>query len=249
MTPNDMIKLALLQDKDREIIALERRLVELPESTAKIRRDFAARTAAFEETKAHYKKLLITRKELEGDLAACEKLIGKHQAELNAVKSNEAFKALLAEIATAKNKKSEIETAILQCLDDIDAEAKKQEPLAQEHKLDEERTKNTLELMTSETGTHQNHIDALKTERDLFSRTIDPALADKDEKIRARRDGIGLAKALQKNSGTIFCSECNIALMPYQTVALQKPDALIICDNCQRIILPFVKEPASETQD
>src|SRR5207244_10281573 len=67
------------------------------------------------------KQVTLARKAKELEVADKEAAIKKHQNELNAVKSNEAFKALMHEIDRAKAEKNQIEDAILQLMEEAEA--------------------------------------------------------------------------------------------------------------------------------
>lgn len=234
--PAELEKFIELQYQDKRLAAALARVDELPQDIAAAEREFKARELVFESKKTHYKKLLITRKELEGELTAKEKLIDKHQFELNMVKSNDAFKALLSEIEKAKAEKNDIENTILKCLDDIDAEEKIQQPIKLDHTEDAEQTKKTIAALKAESEKLAALIDGLKAARGLHARTItDSGLLAKYENLLIRRGGIALSPAKRKPGGMI-CSLCNMALLPHQVSELSSGNSSVFCESCQRIL-------------
>src|ERR1019366_6536341 len=65
-------------------------------------------------------QLQLAKKQKDLDLDAQEASIRKHSTELNAVKTNEAYRALMGEIEKAKLGKSALEDQILQIMEQID---------------------------------------------------------------------------------------------------------------------------------
>lgn len=239
----ELEKFIELQAQDKQIARVCARETEIPKDIALLEKEFKARSEVFEGKKARYKKLLLTRKELEGELAAAEKLIDKHQYEQNLVKSNEAFKALATEIDLLKTKKSDIETRILECLDSIDAEAKVQEPIRLDHEEDAALTKKAIAALNAEAEKLGKLLDGLKTARELFSRTIaDTALLEKYNNILRRRDGVALSLAKRKPGGMI-CSQCNMTLLPHQVNEILSGEKPVFCESCSRILYAVREEP------
>ena len=81
------------------------------------------------------------KKTKELDVAAKEEAAKKHGGELNQVKTNEAFKALQHEIERAKADASDIETQILEIMDQLDASRKAEKAAAAVLKVSEERSR------------------------------------------------------------------------------------------------------------
>ncbi|MDD4003580.1 MAG: hypothetical protein PHW69_00045 [Elusimicrobiaceae bacterium] len=240
----ELDKFIELQAQDRRIARTLERFVEIPRDIAALETEFRQRTAIFESKKARYKKLLVTRKELEGELAAAEKLIEKHQQELNLIKSNDAFKALLSEIELQKTKKSDIETAVLQCLESIEAEEKIQEPIRLDHEEDAEQTKKAIAALAAEKDNLSKLTDGLKTARELFARTItDRALFEKYENLLKRRDGIALSLAKRRPNGVMICTQCNMTLLPHQANEVESGEKPVFCESCTRILYAVRAEP------
>lgn len=239
----ELEKFIELQAQDKQIARVLLRLAEIPKDIAVLEKEFKARAEVFEGKKARYKKLLLTRKELEGELTAAEKLLEKHQYEQNLVKSNEAFKALASEIELQKTKKDGIETRILEYLDSIDAEAKVQEPIRLDHEEDTELTKKAIAALKAEAEKLARLLDGLKMARELFSRTIaDAALLEKYNHILLRRDGVALALAKRKPGGMV-CSQCNMTLLPHQINELQSGEKPVFCESCSRILYALREKP------
>src|SRR5438309_523011 len=117
----DTIKSLLsLQERDLELDRLRGELAAIPGKIARLNADIQAAKTALEDAKKEMTQLLLTKKQKELDLETQEGAIRKHSTELNAVKSNDAYRALLGEIEKAKTDKSALEDQILQVMEQID---------------------------------------------------------------------------------------------------------------------------------
>ncbi len=194
--------------------------------------------------------LQVTKKDKEIELTGKEELLKKHHTTLNQIKSNDAFKALLTEIETIKKDKDDIETGILQAMDEIDQALKKQRQISLELKDLEEKTRKDIAGLEEKKSRLETELSSLESDRAAFSSNIDPDTFSRYEYIRTQKKGLAVTsvkKRTSKEGGGASCGGCNIALTPQCLVDLKKKDVIIICDNCQRII--FSREPAENKSD
>src|SRR4051812_15611802 len=99
-------QLLSLQERDIELDKLTADLVAIPKEIAAIHKQMADEKAALEASKKDLSHATTMRKEKEGALAAKEELVRKHAGELNSIKSNDAYRAMMGEIEKAKQEKS-----------------------------------------------------------------------------------------------------------------------------------------------
>src|SRR5882724_947804 len=122
---NDTIKTLLsLQDRDLELDKLRAEQAAIPGRIAKVEGEIAGAKKALEDAKKEMMDLQLAKKQRELDLDAQETAVRKHSTELNAVKTNEAYRALLGEIDKAKEEKSKLEDQILQIMEQSDQTTK-----------------------------------------------------------------------------------------------------------------------------
>src|SRR6266403_5228479 len=121
----DMIKSLLsLQERDLELDRWRAELLAIPAKISGLKSDIQAAKTALEDAKKDMMQLQLTKKQKELDLDAQEAAIRKHSTELNAVKTNDAYRALLGEIEKAKEEKSRLEDQILQIMEQSDQAAR-----------------------------------------------------------------------------------------------------------------------------
>jgi predicted nucleic acid-binding Zn-ribbon protein len=231
ISKDDLGKLILVQSVDREADALRKRLAQIPEDVAAIRADTEAGKAAMEAAKKKSQELAMKRKEKELEMAQKEAAIKKHQGELNAVKSNDAFKALLKEIEEAKKGVSECETEVLTLMDEGDAASRAEKAAAADFKSFEAKQGELVKSLEARKAELEAQLAGVEGRRKDLMAAVPAELSDRYDKTRVRRNGVGLSK-LEGN----LCTECRVSLPPQVVVNVKKGHTLEMCTSCQRIL-------------
>src|SRR5258706_11161701 len=121
LSMKDTIKsLLALQERDLDLDRLRAELAAIPATIVKLKADIQAAKTALEDAKKDMTQIQLAKKQKELDLDTQESAIRKHSTELNAVKSNDAYRALMGEIEKAKQEKSGLEDQILQLMEQSD---------------------------------------------------------------------------------------------------------------------------------
>src|SRR3989339_744983 len=108
-----LIKLIELQDIDSKIDEANNNIEKINNEINFLRETLVKEKEQIESAKKDITSSNILKKEKEVEIASIEGNIKKHNMELNAVKTNDAYKALLTEIETGKNEKLKIEDDLL----------------------------------------------------------------------------------------------------------------------------------------
>ncbi|MDE2236320.1 MAG: hypothetical protein KGK30_00370, partial [Elusimicrobia bacterium] len=206
-------------------------LDQIPQMIERLRAGLEAEKAKGSAAKGRIVALEKQKKEKELELAKHEEEARKHSAQLNQVKTNDAFKALQQEIGFAKQHAGDIETEILQLMESLD-EARKQDKTVQAE-LGVEAKKFEAEIAGHQKrlAERQAAFDAAKAVRDEAAAPIPPDVLRVYDHIRGR----GKPDAVVPIDNSM-CSACRISLAPVVIVEATKLKALVICESCQRIL-------------
>jgi len=234
-----LTQLMELQKKDSGADMLRAKLKTIPAAEQELADELETAKTELNGHREQHKKLAVKHKDLERQLKECEELIRKHQSELNQVKANDAFKALLCEIEEGKKRAGELETEILATLDALDASSIKEKALAADFKITEDKAKARTDALNVEKQGWASALADAEKERDAFAAGLDAELLEKYEHIRKQRNGIAVC-IIKEHGGAGACGGCNMALRPQALLSARKKNALTQCDNCQRIL--FVSE-------
>ncbi|MFC1679834.1 zinc ribbon domain-containing protein [Elusimicrobiota bacterium] len=227
-----MASLLLLQEQDRRVDELKRGLDKIPPRIEAIKAEIENEQARLNELHEKAKRVQVERKEKESGLAQNEEAIRKHQGELNQIKTNEAFKALLKEIDGEKAAVGELETEILTLMDEGDALLKEEQALKGELKEFEADKNQEVQSLEDRQGGLENDFKAATAKRAELAGAIPEELGSLYEATRARRNGVGLAQVKQGD----ICAECNMKLTPQSLINIKKGTRVELCGSCQRIL-------------
>ncbi len=223
--------LIALQERDKILDALRADMAAVPEEIAGLRGRIEAEKSRAASAKAKTVDLEKKKKEKELELAQKEESAQKHARDLNAVKTNEAFKALQAEIDKAKAEAGEIETKILEVMEQIDAARREEKALAGDIVAVEKGLVGQISQAEAKLAEIRGRFDAAQAQRNESASAADANAVKLYEQIRGR----GKLDAVVPTDGG-HCGACRIALAPQVIVDLTRASQVVTCENCQRIL-------------
>jgi len=221
-----------LQDYDIKIAKIKAEIESAPVIIDEKKQDLENKKSETEATKRNFVSLSSLKKEKEALLDSKEKAIAKHSMELNSVKANDAYKALLLEIEKAKADKSVIEDEILGLMEKIDAESAAVKKAESEFKEFERKINSEIAEISASAKKHEEEIVNIEKERENYKQKVNPRILDQYERVREGRDGQGIV-VIDGDS----CGGCTMVLRPQLINQAQKCTELVFCDNCSRILL------------
>ncbi|MCL2334490.1 MAG: C4-type zinc ribbon domain-containing protein [Endomicrobia bacterium] len=228
----DLELLYELQGYDTKIAKLKEMIERSPEIIAEKQKEFDGAKAVADEAKKKFLELNVLKKEKEALLDSKEKAIGKYSMELNSVKSNDAYKAMLLEIEKAKADKSVTEDQILELMEKIDAESSAVKSAENDFKTFEQKSKSEISELEASAKKYEEEIKGIEAEREQYKTKVNPKILEQYERLREGRDGQGICIVDGES-----CGGCGMVLRPQLINEAQKCRELVFCDNCSRILL------------
>ncbi len=229
--------LADLQKMDTAIDALRAKAQKIPREIKAVEAAFAGRKAEMLGAREAFLSLQSRKKDLELKIAEAEERIRKHQLQLNQVKNNDAFKALLAEIDGDKAAKDALETEVLTLLDEIDRASVQDRALQAEVRKAEEEKNAGVSALEAAAAENAAALAGAEKERAAAAAAISPGLLEKYEAIRAARAGLAVAAVREDPAtGKLSCGGCHMGLTPQKAVDVRKPDSFAVCPECGRLM-------------
>ena len=226
-----------LQKKDTALAALAARVAEVPAKVAALRKAFEAKKLEMNAARAAFLGLQAKKKGIELNIAAAEDGVRKHQRELNLIKDNNAFKALLSEIENDKKMKDELETQELVLLEEIDQASAQDKVVQAEVKAAEGALNSEIAALEAEGHKVAHDLELAAAGRAAAVAAITPELVEKYESIRSGRGGLALAPAHEDTTnGKLSCGGCHMSMTPQKMLDLKKHDTLTVCGDCRRLM-------------
>ncbi len=230
-------ELIKLQDVDKEIFKLEKKLKTFPKLISQIDEKIKQSIAIVENAKLKLTENQKNRDKLELDVKDYKEKIKDKKKDLNTIKTNKEYAAMLSEIEYLEKKKEEAEEKVIESLletDEIQKDIKKAEKEREEIKTKYEKEK---EKIANEQKEVENKLKSVREKREKIVSLIDEEYLKLYVNLGKNKGGIPLSKV--KNG---FCSECYMKIRPQILVEIKKSDKIITCENCGRILYIEIEE-------
>jgi predicted nucleic acid-binding Zn-ribbon protein len=225
-------RLWALQDLDEQAAGVRAILARFPEQRRELEHRIVEARQRLEQAKARGVESQKQRREFEREASALVDQERRFQQQLPAIKKNEEYTALLHEIEGVRRKRSEIETRVLERMEEEEHEQRERPALEQALESAEveaaERAKVIDALETSEQG----KLGVLEARRDAHVRELAAATRARYERVHASRDGravVGILKGA--------CGGCYRTLPPAVLQEARRRDRMMSCEGCGRIIV------------
>jgi predicted nucleic acid-binding Zn-ribbon protein len=227
-----------LQEVESKIAAVESRLSALPQQIQRLDERLRAAQALVDTAKSRISDLQKTYRDLEADAGAVQGRIAKSNDKLHSVKTNKEYQSSLKEIDDLKQRQSEMEDRMLECLEEMDAANAE---ISQTQKSCEQfsvSVANEKEALRQASEIDRAEMERLNQERDRLLGVVDPSFYKKYASLKQLTGST--AVALVKN-GT--CLGCHLNIPPQLFNELQRMDKLQFCPHCHRMVYPKATPP------
>ena len=231
LTKEALQALVALQQKDKHLDAIQHEIDAVPPRIAALKADLENEKRHINEAKARILELEKKKKSKELDVAAQIEAARKHSGQLNDLKSNDAYKAMQVEIDKEKAKADDIETEILQIMEEIDKARAEEKAATVEFKKTEEFSKKDLEKLEAELSHAKGRFETSKAERDAVAAAVAPSEMKVYNHIRGRGKPDAVVPVANGH-----CGSCQITLTPGLILEVAKLKNLVTCESCQRIL-------------
>ena len=236
---NDQLKQVIaLQDRDLELDKLRAEAAAIPAKMNELKKQIQDLKSSLENSKRELTQLQLAKKQKDLDLDAQETAIRKHSTDLNAVKSNDAYRTLLGEIDKAKKEKSALEDQILQIMEQIDAASRT-------WKERESTAKNSEGDLLRQIGDWENKQKALEAEvaekqsaRDESVAGISKSIGEQYKRLRDNKRGAVIVPIRHEQ-----CSGCHMRVSQNLINESRRGLKVMFCESCARIV--YLEEAAT----
>jgi hypothetical protein len=234
-------RLIRLQNVDGEINTVSSLLEAIPSRLESFESDAKAAAEGVARAKANLAANQKKRRDLEGEVKAVKEQASKFKRQLNDVKTNKEYTALLKEIEEAQHKTERIEEDILNEMivaDDIEKEIKAANA---KKAADEARIQAEKQAVLAEKAKYEERRAALEKEREAILPEIPPEQLRLYDRIAKRMKGIALSPIKDDD----FCSLCQMRVRPQMLNELMEMKQVILCEACGRIL--YLPHPPAAT--
>lgn len=224
-------KLLILQERDRELAALEAELESLPPRRAARRAKAEQAHARAEAARQLSMQIEGQRRQLEIEVEGLQTQIERFLNQQMQTRKNEEYQALSREIENAKQKIVQLEDQQLELMEQGEkAQAALQEALAEAARIQAEVDKDLAALQQRETRL-QEEFQRLRETRANLAGQVEPSLLQRYERLRHSKGGrvvVGIERGI--------CGGCHVKLQAHLVLACRTDQQVVTCSNCSRIL-------------
>ena len=228
-----------LQKTDNEIASLRAHLDAAPKRIRENEAKLNGARSGVTSAKESLALLVTSRKKTEFEASEWRERVKKFRSQTSAVKTNEAYKALLHEIANAEAEIAKLEDVQLEQMMRVE-EAEAQLKSAETALRDSEQsvTAERKEIENRARDVNRKMLADIAA-RDKMAVQIPEEALNLYARAGKRHHGVALAEAVGEQ-----CRGCGMRLLPhlYQQVYQAQDHDLHTCENCGRIL--YAAEPA-----
>ncbi len=179
------------------------------------------------------KSLALAKRAAEKDAESVGDQERKFQTQLTQVKKNDEYAALLNEIAAAQRRRSELETVVLEKMDEEGRAAAASLAAKDGLAAAEKETATVRAAIAADEAVLKTEEDGLIARREGALGQLPPALKSRYEKLLVARRG----RAVSELSGDV-CTACGAHMPPQKAIAVRRGESVVECPDCGRILVP-----------
>jgi len=222
-----------LQRLDQIIASLRADLEGLPKRMREADAKLNGARAAVAAAKDAHTHALTERRKLELDVEQWKERAKKYRAQSSSVKTNEAYKALQHEIASAEAEVSKGEDQVLEkmmAVEEVERRVKRAEAELKEAEHAVAADKKQIE---TQYGEEKKKLDAATGERGEIAKKVPEDLLELYARIAKKNPGSAMAEARGEQ-----CRACGMRVLPHtlQLLRSETDEEVFRCETCGRIL-------------
>lgn len=221
-----------LQELDSFIDDLSRKMDHVPRKLSVYKQHLDDAMEAVTSEKAVIQEHELEKRRIEHQIEELDEHIIRFQNQLNGVKTNEEYRALLNQIDRSNEKKRRFEDDLLNIMEQIEEDESSLKKVENDLRTAEteykEREKEATELLEK---LEEGITEKTRVRHSIFDR-LTPILQKRYTRIRENTNGIAVATV----EGEV-CSGCHGAIPPQRINEIRRSDQTYSCQHCGRILL------------
>lgn len=241
-----MKTLLQLQQLDQHVAQCQAREVEIPKQKNKFDHQRTQLAKELEEREKQCQDLLLEQKDCEGNIEVCNAQIIKYNEQLNGVKKNEEYQALLHEIDLQKKLIATKEERIITILVELDEGNAKLEEDNKRIKGEQDEIDSQCKIIDEELDEAVKHRKELELQRVPLEEQVAPALLKRYNRVKKGiRSGASVVPLKDE-----VCGGCHMHLLAQVVNEILAGNKIHSCQHCGRLLYhpPNIEESSDQEQ-
>jgi len=231
--------LLALQEIDLRIAALENRNGEIPRRRSEVSREITALETERSALADSVERGRLDRRALETDLEAQQDRRARYETQLNEVKTNVAYSALLTEIQTAKRTIGDLEGQILDLMTVREESERRIGEIDAELEVKRATAAGALGELEREAAEISRALEADRVRREAALANIDARLLRLYDRLRKARRFPALVPLRGQ-----ACGACHNRMPPQVIQEIRHSGSLHVCEACGVLVYAESEAPA-----
>ncbi len=230
--------LRALQEVELQIVDIRRQLAAKQRSVQRQVEKVRAAEAAFASQREELRRTQMQMDELDVELKARSARVASLRDNLNQVKTNKEYAAVLSQLNNEKADVSRLESRAFELMSAVEA---KKKALAEQEQVVQQETQRLTNLENQHAQAQNSFAERLNTllrQREEASAKLDAKTLELFNRVSERYEGEVMARVLRVHPRRqeFLCEGCNMSLAAERANVLMTRDDLVTCDNCGRIL-------------
>ncbi len=237
-------KLIALQELDNELRSLFHLLEITPHKLEEIDHKIAAANEITQKAKEKLWQNQKKRRELEGEVKELRNKLATFKRQLNDVKTNKEYTALLKEIEDTQHKIDAMEEEIIGAMLEADDIEKEIESANLFYSQEEARFKKEKEAILQKKSEYEARVQLLQNEKQKLCSSVSREQIALYQRIAEKKGGVAISPVTDD-----FCSMCHMRIRPQVLNELYDMKKIYLCENCGRILYLPLKDQEKEEEE
>ncbi|HTS01478.1 MAG TPA: C4-type zinc ribbon domain-containing protein [Thermoanaerobaculia bacterium] len=226
----------MLQEVLIEVHQKTERRSRTPEHLAHIEAAYREARQQREDTEKTLARAAERRKVLDGEITDLNEKLKKYQGQLQTVKTNREYGALLNEIDVVKRDIRTREDEILALEEAATAASAELERRNEAYPAEEAGYEEQMKEWRAEQALLSEEIARAEAKAKALRKEVEPRLLSTFDRLSRVRAGIAVAKVDMVGPQTAACSVCHVRLRPQLLSDLRLQRETVTCESCKRIL-------------
>jgi len=230
--------LLALQDIELQIVDIRRQLTAKQRSVSRQAAKLRAAEDALAEGRAELRNTQVAADAADLDLKSRDAAVNKLRDNLNSVRTNKEYAAILSQLNNEKADRSRVETRALELMNEVEGKRKTLADLEAAVQEENRRLTNLTGQLDRAQASFADRLSALQKQRDEAADSLDAKTLDLFNRISERYEGEVMARVTQVHPRRqeYTCEGCNMSLTAERANALMTRDEVLTCGSCGRIL-------------
>lgn len=234
-----------LNDALYKLYLVDQQVRGLESRVSGARRYARAQQAKLQELEAERERLVnqlhhaeASGNNLENEIASTDERINKLRDQMNAVKTNKEYSAMLVEVNTLKADRSKVEDRALEIMGEVESLKGQVETLDASIAEQRKVTEMAEQELNQRHGEVADRLEELKTERDEAAKELPAEALQVFDRLADTMDGEAMAPIIEQDRRRLeyVCGGCYMQIPVERVNQLITADEMVRCPSCKRIL-------------